>query len=267
MIKLVICDIDNTLVVKHTTITERTLSAIRAVQARGILFGLASGRNVQQLHEMEDQWNIKSDMLVGLNGSELYDGLDGTTKRYYMMEPEWIKECFEVMAPFKTNPTVFYDDVTYVGELNEVARKSAKYLNKPLPHVVKDYSEFWQRPSPKACFRVSAEDMPAIEAAVAAHPSDKWAGFKTEFTMFEFCPIHASKGEMMKKFCDKHGITMDEVMACGDMTNDISMLKMAGTGVCMASGSDDAKAASNVITEKGVEEDGWADYIEKNLLA
>lgn len=268
MTRLVICDIDNTLVLKHTQVSERTIRDIKALREKGILFGLASGRNIIQLHELEDQWGIHSDMLVGLNGSELYDGLTDTKERFYEMEPEWIKECFEIMAPFKTNPTVFYDDVTYVGEISETVRKSAKFMkDAKLPHVVKDYSEFWAKKAPKVCFRVDAADMPAIEAAVAAHPSDKWAGFKTEYIMFEFCHIKASKGEIMKKFCERHQIPMEEVMAFGDMTNDISMLKAAGTGVCMRSGSEDAKAVSDLITDKGVEEDGWADFVEKHLLA
>ena len=50
------------------------------------------------------------------------------------------------------------------------------------------------------------------------------------------------------------------------MTNDISMLQAAGIGVCMLNGSEDAKAAADFISEKAADEDGWADYVEKNIL-
>lgn len=51
------------------------------------------------------------------------------------------------------------------------------------------------------------------------------------------------------------------------MTNDISMLQVAGVGVCMLNGSEDAKAAADLITEKSVEDEGWADFVEKHILA
>ena len=103
-VKLVVCDIDNTLVVKHTELSERGKRAVRALQSKGILFGLASGRSVPQLHNLEEQWGIRCDLLIGFNGGEIYDGLKGTTEMLYMMEPEWLKDAFEVMAPFENNP-------------------------------------------------------------------------------------------------------------------------------------------------------------------
>ena len=50
------------------------------------------------------------------------------------------------------------------------------------------------------------------------------------------------------------------------MTNDITLLESAGVGVCMANGSDDCKAVADMITEKPVWEDGWADFIENHIL-
>ena len=50
------------------------------------------------------------------------------------------------------------------------------------------------------------------------------------------------------------------------MTNDVSILIAAGKGVCLENGSIDAKEAADEITEKSIEDDGFADYVEKNIL-
>ena len=50
------------------------------------------------------------------------------------------------------------------------------------------------------------------------------------------------------------------------MTNDISMLEAAGIAVCMLNGSDDAKAVSDIITDKTVDEDGWTVFVEDYIL-
>lgn len=265
--KLVICDIDNTLVLKRKNLTARAKKAVDMLRERNILFGLASGRSIDQLHNLESQWDIQSDVLIGFNGSEIYDGLSDLKEQFYTMEPEWIKECMEIMEPFDCNPDLIRNGKVYVRRLDANVASSSAYLkNVDLPIVVENECEFWAEPAVKICFRVKAEDMPAIEAHASKFKNPNYIGFKTENTMFEFCNAKASKGDLLKLFCDRHQIDMKYVYAFGDMTNDISLLKTAGVGVCMLNGSDDAKAAADIITEKGVEEDGWADFTEKYIL-
>ena len=132
---------------------------------------------------------------------------------------------------------------------------------------MKDDAEFWAQAAPKVGFRVKEEDMPAIEARAAQMRKEGYTSFKTESTMYEFCNAKASKGALLKTFCQAHGIDLAQVWSFGDMTNDISLFEVSGHGVCMANGSPDAKAAAQVITEKGVDEDGWADFVERHLLA
>lgn len=266
-IKLILCDIDNTLVPKHQDLSERAVQAIHQLKKSEILFGLASGRSISQLHRLETSWNIRCDVIIGLNGSELYDGLDDFSEQLYFMEPAWIKACFEIMAPFDCNPTLRRDGISYVRNYDKnVAASSAYIKNDHQVHIVKDDAEFWQGPAFKVGFRVKAEDMPAIEKRAAKFPSQAFKGFKTENTMFEFCNAEASKGSMLKRFCSRHDIDLRQVCCFGDMTNDISMLQAAGIGVCMLNGSEDAKAAADCISEKTADEDGWADYVEKHIL-
>ncbi|MGN1343204.1 MAG: Cof-type HAD-IIB family hydrolase [Traorella sp.] len=266
-IKLIVCDIDNTLVVKRQDLTQRGMNVIHQLRNKGILFGLASGRGTEQLKTFEDKWNIKCDVLIGMNGAEIYDGIDQHHEIYYDMEAEWIEECFKIMEPFNTRPHLVRNGMMLARKSDSEAQASAKYAKNTNPvRLVEDDSEFWEDRAIKFGFRVSAEDMPAIEKAVAQHPSDNWIGFKTETTMFEFGNKQANKGKLLKLFCEKHHIPIEQTCAFGDMTNDISMLVEAGIGVCMLNGSDDAKAVSDYITDKGVNEDGFADFVEKYIL-
>ena len=265
--RLVICDIDNTLVPKHKNISDRTRNVIHKMREQGIFFGLASGRGVDSLHQLEEQWDIHCDMIIGQNGAELYDDFTKENELFYIMKPEWLKQCMEIMAPFDCNPTLGRDGIHYVRRIDEKTASSHSYLKgaKP-PHVVKDDSEFWAAPAVKIGFRLNAEDMPAVEKRAAQFPSDDFIGFKTENTMFEFGNKNASKGKALELFCKRRELDLKNVYTFGDMTNDISMLKSAGVGVCMLNGSDDAKAAADIITDKSVDEDGFADFAEKYIL-
>ena len=265
--KLVVCDIDNTLVPKHKNISKRTKNAIDSLRKHGILFGLASGRSVDQLHALEEQWDIHCDIIIGQNGSEIYDDLTQSEEHFYSMETSWLKECMEIMSPFNCNPTLGRNGIHYVRRIDEKTSSSKAYVkNANMLHVVKDDSEFWAEPAVKIGFRVNAEDMPAIENRASEFPSENYIGLKTENTMFEFCNRKASKGKLLELFCQKHELDLKNVYAFGDMTNDISMLEVAGVGICMLNGSEDAKAAANIVTEKTVDEDGFADFVEKYIL-
>ena len=62
MVKLIVCDIDNTLVPKHKKPSERSLKCIHEFEKRGILFGLASGRHYDGLKDLANQWGIHVDL-------------------------------------------------------------------------------------------------------------------------------------------------------------------------------------------------------------
>lgn len=267
--KLVVCDIDNTLVVKHQSLTPFSKEMILQLQSQGWLFGLASGRTVPQLQELAQQWGVHTDLLIGLNGCELYDNLDQHYQKYYWMEKEWVKEALAIMEPFDTTPCGSRGEVWLSlnkGSSLEDSKKYLKNAKKNSFQVVEDVQEFYREPMDKICFRVSEEIMPEVEKRAAQFQNEHYKGIKTEKTMYEFCHIAASKGKMLELFCQKHQIALENVWAFGDMSNDIDMLETAGHSVCLLNGSDDAKAVSEYVTEKPISEDGWAHFVKGHLL-
>lgn len=270
MVKLIVCDIDNTLVPKHKQPSARTLACIHEFEKRGILFGLASGRSTNMLRDLANEWGIHCDILIGNNGGEYQDELTGEHDVLPKIKKEQIKEIFELMEPFKdkVNTTMHVNGEHICRRLDEQTMASYKYHNNgKLPRVVTDESEFWQQDAYKVGFRTPADVMPEVEKHIAESPKSKYfKSFKTEFTMYEFAPIEASKGKMLVRFCKAHNIPIEDTVAFGDMTNDISLLEEAGLGVCLENGSDDAKAVSDVITDLSIEVDGFADYVEKHIL-
>ncbi|MDO4198507.1 MAG: HAD family hydrolase [Erysipelotrichaceae bacterium] len=269
MIKLVVCDIDNTLVPKHKMPSERTLNCIHEFNNMGILFGLASGRHYDGLKDLADQWGIHVDLYIGMNGAEIYDNLTGEHEIMGGLKKEWLKEIFEIMEPFYdyVNPNTIIDNKRYIRRMDEITAEAFRYSKAGnLPVIVEDESLFWSKDTFKIGFRTTAKMMPLIEYYVDKHPSENYYGVKTEYTMYEFNPMIAQKGMMLERFCRTHNIDIKDTIGIGDMSNDISLIKAAGIGVCMFNGSDDTKAVADVITDLSIEDDGFADYCEKHIL-
>ena len=70
------------------------------------------------------------------------------------------------------------------------------------------------------------------------------------------------KGLALEMYAKRRGIPLNEVMAFGDLENDVSLLKKAGWGVCLKNGSDETKAAANDVTEYDVSMDGVGRYLD-----
>ena len=70
----------------------------------------------------------------------------------------------------------------------------------------------------------------------------------------------------MHKFCEYNNLSNQDIVAFGDTTNDIELLKYCGTGVCMCNGSPDALAVADVISDVDNNHAGVADYVYKKIL-
>ncbi|WP_302558672.1 HAD family hydrolase [Holdemania filiformis] len=266
--RLVICDIDSTLITSKRILTERAKEVIRRLHDHGVYFGIASGRSIdQQLHKQARDWGFDFDfeVLIGMNGSELWDGVHQKRYDYYKLKRAWIKEILELMAPFNLNPFMYVGDKMMCLRVDEATERSSK-KNRTDLLVVDNISEFYAEENAKIMFRMPEELMPEVVEYVSKHPSPNFKAFKTQTTMLEFTDRRVSKAVALKQYCEMNQLPLEEVIAFGDMSNDNEMLECSGWGVCMANGSEDTKAIADDITEKTNDEDGFADYMEKHFL-
>lgn len=265
--KLVLCDIDNTLVVKHHRLTPRAKAVIDTLHEKGIYFGIASGRTLGQIKYMANTWGLHdTEILIGMNGCELWDGIEKRKYEQFLMKKEWLREIITFMKDYPTTNILMYVDehIIYTQD-DELMEASIAASNMPA-HKIDDLSLFYRSDNAKIMFRVDEVTMRKLEAYFKTHPNDHYQAFKTQPTMLEFCHKQVSKAYAMQKFCDLHGVDMAKVTAFGDTSNDNEMLQASGWGVCLKNGSEDTKAIADEITEKTCAEDGWADYMETHYL-
>lgn len=267
-IRLVVCDIDSTLVTEKRELTPKTKDVIDELHKRGIYFGIASGRSIdQQLHKQASDWGFDYDfdVLIGMNGSELWDGINHNRHDYYKLKREWIKEIIELLEPFDLNPFIYYKDKMLCRRMDNTVINSS-LRNKTDFEVVSELSELYAEENAKIMFRTTEEQMEEIEQYVNKHPSPYYKAFKTQTTMLEFADRRVSKAVALEEFCKINNILLSEVVSFGDMTNDNEMLECSGWGVCIINGGEDTKAIADDITEKSNDEDGFALYMEKHFL-
>ncbi len=264
--KLVVCDIDSTLIVKYQPLSDRSKAVINELKRRGIYFGIASGRTLEEIRSMMNSWGYDDfELLIGLNGAAIWDDIAKKKYEDFVLKKEWIREILDIMAPYPKNNIMMYRDrIVLCDNIDDNLEHSSKVTNM-IPRPVKSWEEYCEYDNAKIMFRVTEEEMARLEVALQKLPNDRYQWFKTQSTLLEFAHRDVSKGYALKKFCELENIPMEAVMAFGDTTNDNDLLAASGWGVCMQNGSDDTKQIADDITEKPCTEDGWADYMEKFL--
>ncbi|WP_204357673.1 MULTISPECIES: Cof-type HAD-IIB family hydrolase [unclassified Streptomyces] len=98
--------------------------------------------------------------------------------------------------------------------------------------------------------------------------AERTAGGQAQFThsggrgLLEISAPGVTKAGTLSALCAQRGITADEVVAFGDMPNDLTILKWAGAGYAMANAHPDVRSAVPRHTVSN-EEDGVAHVLEK----
>ncbi|MBR4445380.1 MAG: HAD family phosphatase [Solobacterium sp.] len=272
-LSVIAADIDGTLCMKGSDIMPLTREALRKLHEQGVLFGTASGRPLdQRTLDKAKQWSLgfELDFAIGMNGGELYDSTTGKYERYYLLQPHTIRRILDVLTPFDHNAIVYrngYDEI-YARRMDDFMRDS---IRRNHSHVEIGDAEFLSRfPTGKIEVHIRPAIKKDVLAAVETIAGDDFHSvitFETEdHTTLEFQDPHVNKGVALRKYAEKHAIPLSEVLAFGDMDNDIGLLEAAGYGVCLSNGSEKMKAIADSITEYGVMQDGVGHWLKKYIL-
>ncbi|MBQ4342546.1 MAG: HAD-IIB family hydrolase [Erysipelotrichaceae bacterium] len=267
-VKLVICDIDWTLLSRERRVlSPYSIEIFEKMHQKGIYFGLASGRPLDEVLKAYESWGLSfpCDVIISMNGGELWNHHTQEFHEFYKLKKEWIREIVEITEPLNVNPYMYYHGglkaMKYTDEMNECAIRNQKPLI-----VAKDIDDFADEENGKIMIRIKASEMEEFEKYIREHSSGKYQEFKTQRTLMEFADKRISKGNALIEYCTMNHMPLEQVVAFGDTTNDNDMIKAAGWGVCVLGGSIDTMAISDDVTDLDPDHDGVAHYVEKNIL-
>lgn len=264
-IKLLICDLDGTLVEKGGKPMPKTEEALKRFHKEGVLLGLASGRPVDQrtIHKFRDWgYDFDPDIVIGVNGAEIWDYQSRKKRKYNYLPKEETRKILDFMWDLDINVAVFEDGYDHVlaKRLDWMVQES---MNRNKSNVeFADKERFCRNDIPKIEFHYEEEKYEElIQKRVKEHPSENYTCIKSYKGTLEFMKPGVDKGAALEIVCRDLNIPLEEVVACGDMDNDIAMLKKAGTGICLANGSSATKKAADYVTLNDVHHDGLGEFL------
>lgn len=267
-VKIILCDLDGTLLNSKKTVTPLTIEAIKKVREKGILFGIATGRTPAGVRKKIIEWGLEGnvDILMGFNGGMFDDYALNITESQYLLSPEAVKEVLEeYIEKFDFIPGVFDGGTYYVLKDGEYPRVIAR--NNGLPLVIDNLEKYKTTGANKILGMAQPEVIDALEAYVKENPPKYFRGVRSQPILFEFLNPELSKTKGIEIIAKKHGLTLENVCVFGDELNDFEMIRDCGVGVCMANGNPAVKEIADYVTDLSNDEDGIADFMNQYFLA
>ena len=266
-IKIVMCDVDGTLLTDNGIVSPKTLEVIRKVTEKGILFGLCTGRDMHSVKELVKKWGIVKyvDVIVGTGGSEICDFTKNVEKIAYPLAGELIKDIIKHYEDLDVNFVVPDKGILCVPKNDEHIRLLAELDG--VEYKVLDFEEFLKEPRQKLMIMTNPEIMKDVIERSKTFKNEKYksASLKTASVLYEYMDPRISKTYGLQQILDLHNFSMENLCVFGDEDNDYDMVKNAGIGVVMGNGSKLMKSMADFITEDN-NSDGIGVFLEKYIL-
>lgn len=265
--RLVVLDLDGTLLTDDKRITPRTAAAIRAGRERGVRFVLATARPFCSARPYAASLGLEGP-LVCYNGALVRAAASAETVLARPLPPGTAAEMAAFCQERGLYMKVFGDDVFYVREPTDETVRYAPRYGVPF-RAVGDLAAFLARQAlAPYSFVVHAapERVPALKAEMEARWAGRIAGDCPNEHAIHFTDARASKLAAVRMLAAGWGIAPEEVMAVGNGGNDLDVLLWAGLGVAVANSPAELLARADRVTASNNDE-GVALALERYLLA
>ena len=251
-------DIDGTLTNSKKQITEKTKKAVSAAAAKGVKIVIASGRPVQGIRAFAKELELekKDGYILSFNGGRLISCRTGEIIHDMKLPLEYLPEIYELSKKYKVNLMSYEGDDLITEEPDDEFHGIKKVDN------LVEYINF---PINKCLMLGNGDYLAEVEKKVHAALCDRMDVYRSEPYFLEILPKGVDKAKSLESFLNIIGCRREELMACGDGFNDLTMIKYAGLGVAMANAREEIKKCADYITASN-DEDGVALAIERFIL-
>lgn len=260
--KVVVVDVDGTLITSDNHVTPITKEAIKKVKEKGILFGVATGRAVSSAMNMLKQYEVDHlvDFLVCSNGVEIVDLKDNHSIITYPLTKDDLITITNYMKPCEVDYCLYDNGYLYTNNVSEIIHRISVFNN--LKPVICPIEELPLPQAQKIVFAIPQEKVDDVKEHKKKINDPRYSCFFTQAELFEFVDYRVSKATGISAFLSERGLSMENVVTFGDAENDSDMLVKAGLGVAMANAPLDIQAQADVVTKTN-DEDGVAYYLDK----
>lgn len=265
--KMIVLDLDDTLLNDEHTLSKRNKEALMAAQELGVKVVLASGRPTFGMVSIAKDLQLDQygSYILSFNGSKIINAKTNEEMFNSSISSEMAHRLYDLSRREGVAILSYKDESIVIEEPNEYADIEATITGLPM-QIVDQFKATITEPVVKAMMLAHPDVLVDVEQTLVKEVGEEVSVFRSKPFFLEFTALNVTKGTSLHQLTQKLGIKAEEVIAIGDSYNDITMIEFAGLGVAMGNAPDAIKDIANHVTDTN-NNDGVAQVVEDFILS
>jgi len=243
--KAVACDLDGTLLRSDGTLDERSRGALAAVEATGAIVVICTARPARWMRPLAEATGHRG-VAICANGGVVWDLHTNTPIEEFPLEPEIARQ---IVAALQAGLPGGHWAVERTDGFGHEPSYEPRW---PVPDdtVIEAVDVLVSQPSVKLLLRhadLMADELLQQARGLVGHLAELSHSNSAD-SLLEIAAAGVSKASALTRVCAERGIASADVVAFGDMPNDLPMLRWAGHAVAVANAHADLLAAADEVT-------------------
>ena len=262
-IKLVVSDVDGTMVTTDKVLTPATIDAAHRLRQAGIHLALVSSRPPRGMAFLTMDLGLTGP-LGGFNGGTILSPEGAIIEELFVPE-DAVRSSLALFERRGVYPWLFADNQWIINDI------AGDYVHKELstvrfePTVVEDFTPFLGRCGKVVGVSAQFDLLADCEAELQGALGRTANAHRSQQYYLDVTNPSADKGTAAHAFAKWYGVDIAEVCAIGDQQNDVPMFRVAGHSVAMGNAPAAVAAQAKLHTASN-EQDGWAAAIDRFVL-
>jgi Cof subfamily protein (haloacid dehalogenase superfamily) len=262
-IRLVLSDVDGTLITPDKVITEHTQAVVRKLEQENIAFAITSGRPPRGMRMLVEPLRLRTP-IAGFNG--------GMTVRPDMTPIDMLPVPRECVAPIVRglierglDAWIYQDNDWFVRDASAPHVERESRTVRFAPTVTRDLERHTENVAKIVGVSADHPLVKACEEETRARFGDRLSVARSQPYYVDITHPDANKGEVVRRVARELGIAYEAIAAIGDQANDVLMFALAGLSIAMGQSTEAVKRSARHVTRSNTE-DGFAEAIERYIL-
>jgi Cof subfamily protein (haloacid dehalogenase superfamily) len=262
-IKLLIADVDGTLLTPDKTLTPRACTAVERMRGAGVQFTITSGRPPRGMAMLAGPLRLEHPF-AAFNGGMFVDP-DLTVLEQCTLPLAVAREVVDYFLHAGLDISVYRGADWFIRKPNQPHAAHEESTVRFAPKVVEDLGTVLD-----GCVKIVgiSDDKPLVARCeadlrrrVGAHASVA----RSESYYIDVTHPDANKGTVVRLASRFLHIPLEEIATIGDMPNDVLMFGVGGTSIAMGNASPEVQRTARHVTTSNTDE-GFANAVERFVL-
>jgi Cof subfamily protein (haloacid dehalogenase superfamily) len=262
-IRLVIADIDGTLVTPGKLLTPASMRAVQRLKDAGILFGVTTGRPPVGTKMLVDSLpGLK--FIAGFNGGIIVRR-DFSVFKVNLLPAAAAEQVVKIILEHNMDVWLYTDRDWFVRDLQAYrVDREEKTVQFP-PKVTPSFKGLYDRVTKIVGISKNYDTVARCEKDVQERFGASVSAARSQPFYLDVTHPDANKGEVVLLASEFSGIPPREIATIGDMANDITMFKKSGVSIAMGNASPEVQEAATYVTSSN-EQEGFAQAVDQFIL-